>query len=153
MASLVGRLAVSVKDTAKPSRLDKFYRLGTFSRIFRNDYCTGVNPVSQLEEIDEDEINRIRDVSGLSDVLKAKVRGQLPPNLGERPYHFKKKYRQKLFCKFGRESELDPGSMWPSKEQMQIMIEEQAKYEISVDEMLAEVAKQKQHKEAVDKGR
>lgn len=155
MASFGGRLAVSVKDRLRPLHLNSIYRQGTLSLIFRNDYCSGTNVEPRLDsqEVDEDEINRIRDVSRLSDTLKARVRGEFPPNFGERPYHQRKHYRQRLLCKFGRTSGLDPGSMWPSKEKMKMMIEEQAEYEMSVAQMLAEIEKEKQLKETEDRKR
>ncbi|GAB1604403.1 growth arrest and DNA damage-inducible proteins-interacting protein 1-like [Argonauta hians] len=135
MATLHGRLFHAIRGDIKGLQF-KQMRLPDCS-LFR--YSTEVatsEPRLIDEEIDTDELNKIRDVSGLPHVLKAKNCNEFPPNFGEKGSHHKKYFRRRVLAKFGRSSNLDPASMWPSKAEMRELIEEQEQYEVPVQTML-----------------
>ena len=103
-----------------------------------------------VENEEMDEIEKKRDVSRLPPRLAARMQHRRDISLSVRPepaLHWSNRYslvwKQKRYGKFGRESGVDPGICWPSKERVAQMKAFEAENEATLQELMARVEAKK----------
>lgn len=67
--------------------------------------------------------------------------------------HLKPKYRRKLYAKYGAASGVNPGLMWPSKEELQEKIADEEEWDPSLQAMLEDIAAKKEAQQALYKAK
>ncbi|XP_064607059.1 large ribosomal subunit protein mL64-like [Liolophura sinensis] len=109
-----------------------------------------VTDIYSLEEVD---IDRIRNVSGLSEANRGRMAHarQMP----EIKHAFQKttKYQRKLYAKFGKESGIDAKISWPTLEQLKEIKEEEDEWEPSLQERWAKLKSAKEERQQRTKKR
>src|SRR6218665_266222 len=106
---------------------------------------TDNEPVQQndkLESKDVDEITSLRDVSRMPKRYHDRMTHVLNPP--EAPDYYKELHtsmlvKKKLFAHFGKNSGVDAGLLWPSKEQLKERIEFEREWEPSLQQMWKKV--------------
>ena len=95
------------------------------------------------EEDDEDGIDRLRNVSRLPDYLRRRMDHVLEPtrpSVEQRfPHLLSPNHNRWAYGKYGRKSGVNLGKLWPSKEELQEMMEDEAEYEMTLQEMWAKI--------------
>ncbi|XP_064480468.1 large ribosomal subunit protein mL64-like [Ornithodoros turicata] len=101
-----------------------------------NTTATGAVDAPRKDVQSEEEISQKRNVSRLP--LRAYTRGikkEYPEPKYE--YDFTIKAMQRSYAKFGESSGINPGIMWPSKEELQEKIYYEKKFQPTIQELLA----------------
>ena len=95
------------------------------------------------EEGDTDEIDRLRNVSRLPDYLRrrmAHIQEPARPSVEQRfPHLLSPNHDRWTYGKYGRKSGVNPSKMWPSKEELQEIMGDEAEFEMTLQEMWAKI--------------
>jgi len=89
--------------------------------------------------VENDEETAARDISRMPKKYRDRMKSVMNPP--EKPDWYTDMfqsiaYKRKLYGKYGRKSGLDPGILWPSKEEVEEQIEFEKEWEPTLDEML-----------------
>jgi len=100
----------------------------------------------------EEEIDAKRNISRVSWYHRRLINGQHPYPEPMTWIHHTVRYKQKMFGKFGESSGVNPGIMWPTREQLQSKIEyEEICHPLTIQEMVEKKqAERKAHQESID---
>ena len=112
-----------------------------FTYIYR---CLSTDPTTTTEEkdslnVENDDEMAARDISRMPKKYRDRMKSVMNPPEKQDWYTdmFRSiDYKRKLYGKFGRKSRLDPGILWPSKEQVEEQVEFEKEWEPTLDEML-----------------
>lgn len=153
-----------VKISLITSFLTKNNSTRLLQKIYRNkQYCRHASTTEaqepqalpeELETFEEKEsvIERLRNFSNLPQHLQDKEHGRLPDRERLEEMTFKdntkrKIFLRKLYAKYGRAIDIDPGVCWPSKEELEEIKEDDKFFEPSFQQLLADL-KEEKRKEA-----
>jgi len=100
---------------------------------------------------DDAEVMAARDVSRLPKKYRDRMESVMNPP--EKPDWYEEMfqsiaYRRWLYGKFGRKSGLDPGILWPSREEVREQIKFEKDWEPSLEEMLESLKSEREEKDA-----
>ncbi|CAL8083412.1 unnamed protein product [Orchesella dallaii] len=100
----------------------------------------------------EEEIDAKRNISRLNNSDRRLVNGEHPYPEPKTWIHHTVRYKQKVFAQYGESSGVNPGIMWPTREELQNKIEhEQICHPFTVQEMIAKKqAERRAEKEAIE---
>lgn len=98
-------------------------------------------------ETDEDELEKIRNVSGLRPGLRKRLAhvDEMPDTWTE--YMRTRRFQRRMYARFGSASGLDPGIMWPSKLEMKEMAEDDEEFEPTLEVMVQRLQSKKEAQE------
>lgn len=95
--------------------------------------------VTDTFSLEEFEIDRIRDVSGLSETNRRRMaHARQMPEI-KKPFQETTKYQRKLYAMFGKESGIDPKIFWPTLDELKEMRKEEEEWEPSLQERWAKL--------------
>ena len=102
---------------------------------------------SVWEHLPDDEVERIRNRSGLSVKERDRLRGSLsqPISLTE-TYQYQTTYVRNLYAMFGRESGLKPGVCWPRREELAFKKQYEEAFQPPLDQLMRELKEEKDQK-------
>ena len=125
-------------------------------KIFRNQrnirpYSSANDNDLYLEDNKEDEnvTDQLRNFSNLPPMLYNRYYGHVPnQKYLERKtfssYRQRKDYLKKLYARYGSESGIDPGICWPSKEELEMLKEDEKDWEPTFQQMVANMKEEKE---------
>ncbi|ELU18930.1 hypothetical protein CAPTEDRAFT_226802 [Capitella teleta] len=94
---------------------------------------------------------RYTNVSGLKPHLRARMKhvNEIPdPTVAHNVAQLRPRYRAKLYAKHGAASGVDPGVMWPSKEELAEIKDIEAEFKPTLQELWANVAEKRESEKA-----
>lgn len=105
----------------------------------------------EYEKIEnEQEINRIRNVSNLSPFNHTKYKGEMNDfKSSEKEYMHSRKFARKMYAKYGAASGLNPNIMWPSKAELDEQIEDEKEWDPTFQQLVKSV-QEKRYAEQAD---
>jgi len=106
-------------------------------RYFSSD--APVEEEKDLVTVDHDAEMAARDVSRMPKIYRDRMKHVMNPP--EQPDWYDDMFRpidqkRMAYAKYGRNSEIDPGLLWPSKEELRQQIEFEKEWEPSLEEMV-----------------
>ena len=110
-------------------------------------FCTHASEEIRVQEseLDSDvsDIARKRDISRLPKHIRDRMKHVMKAPTYQ--FHFQeyRNYKRRMYAKYGKESGVDPGVMWPTKEELQETLKDEAEWEPTLQEMRAKAAAQK----------
>lgn len=101
----------------------------------------------------EEEIEAKRNISRLTDYHQRFIHGMQPYSEPQAWFHHTVRYKQKMFGRYGESSGVNPGILWPTREELKEKIEyEKICNPFTIQEMVEKKrAQRKAEKEAVEK--
>jgi hypothetical protein len=124
----------------KLSRLSRNARISTSLK-----YSTDVGSES-TSETEEDEVELARNVSRLTEHQRAKLDKNARIMPAREAWEYSLRQQRKMYAKFGKDSGIDPGLMWPTREELRAVIEEEKEWEPPLQERLAKARAEKAEK-------
>ena len=95
------------------------------------------------EEDDTDDIDRLRNVSRLPDYLRRRMAHVGSPTASSAqklfPHLVSRNHDRWTYGKYGRASGVDLGKLWPSKEDLQETMEDEAEFDMTLQAMWAKI--------------
>lgn len=88
------------------------------------------------EDLSDEEIEKLRNISRLNDYLRSKLDHAAKLQPFTKIWHLEKKYHRRLYARFGRESGINPGIMWPTNEELSELIGHEDEWEPSLQDRL-----------------
>jgi len=118
---------------------------GCIYHCFSSD--SGKEGEKDLLNVEDNEEMAARDVSRLPKKYRDRMKHIMNPP--EKPDWYADmfqsiEYKRKLYGKFGRKSGLDPGILWPSKEEVKEQMEFEKEWEPSLEDMLKSLEDERQ---------
>lgn len=102
---------------------------------------------SVWEHLGEDEVERIRNRSGLSTKERDRLRGSLSQRIAlTETYQYKTDYVRNLYAMFGRESGLKPGVCWPRRDELAFKKQYEEAFQPPLDQLMRELKEEKEQK-------
>ena len=110
---------------------------------------SGAYSVGEVDEENAEELEVDRtDISGLPKKLRDRMSHVSNPpdqeSIGYKPEHLLREFRRMCYAKYGRASGVNPGEMWPTREELAELIEEEQEFEPTLQELWATAADKRQ---------
>ena len=102
---------------------------------------------SVWEHLNEDDVERIRNRSGLTTKERDRLRGALSQRVVlTETYQYKTTYVRNLYAMFGRQSGLKPGVCWPRREELAFKKQYEEAFHPPLDQLMAELKQEQEQK-------
>ena len=103
---------------------------------------------SVWEDLSEEEIEKIRNRSGLSTKERDRLRGSLSERIYlTETYQYKTTYVRNLYAMFGRESGLKPGVCWPRRSELEFKKKYEEAFHPPLDQLMRELKEEQKQKD------
>lgn len=97
--------------------------------MYQRSWRSTVSSDSSVDDEEMDEIDRMQDVSRLPKHLQRKLRG-----LPAARWKNSRLDMKRLYASLGEKSGVDPAIMWPTKEELQEIIEDEREWEPTLEQ-------------------
>lgn len=102
---------------------------------------------SVWEHLNEDQVEQIRNRSGLSTKERDRLRGRLSQRIFlTEAYQYKTTYVRNLYAMFGRESGLKPGVCWPRRDELAFKKQYDEAFHPPLDQLMRELKEEQDRK-------